>query len=140
MLRVRNLPEPDRQEGPQVQLRAVRHQAVRASGDVGPACQLYNTTAPAGANTSFTDTGTCHPDHTQIYARSNRGKEVRQVVQRLNAERGCREDSANDAALVEPDYTAPYNLQASALFQHDWSTYVAPKACCDLDTMQWLMG
>lgn len=59
-------------------------------------------------------------------------------MQRLNAERGCREHAADDAAAQESECTGPESLQASATLQHDWSAYIAPKARRDLGT-GWLM-
>ena len=137
VLRVRDLPEPNRQEDPQVHLHTVRHQTVRAPGwPREPARKLsdLNYLQLIGVRVSRTSDA-CRAGHAQVYARSNRGKEVRQVVQRLNAERGSHEDAVNLAARQEAIRTAPDNVQASDAPQHDWSTYIAPKACCNLDSM-----
>ena len=64
----------------------------------------------------------------QVYALSNKGKEVRLVVQRLNAERGRREEAAACASPPAPDSIPTADLpQTDGGRREDWSAFIAPK-------------
>ena len=131
VLRLRRVPEPDREEGPRVQLRAVRHQAVRAAGQAIPTASLLFRTPSDDCYIAFDallDSRMVKMHLLQVYAQSNRGKEVRLVVQRLNAKRGRQEEAAERAPLTAegpvPGAEAPRNTVGMG---EDWTAYIAAK-------------
>ncbi len=143
VLRMRRVPEPDREEGPEVQLRALRHQAVRAPGLAVPyVAPLISSCIGTMAARTRIATARSHTSRLlvlrwpQVYAQSNRGKEVRLAVQRLNAERGRQEEAAA-CAPPAATHTAPTADMPQTGASEDWSAYVAPKVT---QPYQWQCG
>ena len=64
----------------------------------------------------------------QVYVQSNSGREVRHVVQRLNAERGRLEEAAECAPPTATDPVAAVGaLQTAVGPSEEWSAYVKPE-------------